>query len=87
MTNFTELFGKNIHFDICFSNDIHIFCPNKCKIWYFKIVCEWPNDKQTTHYACWNADYEILMTIYITFPTQNTHNFQNNDHFDKIMSQ
>ena len=40
-----------------------------------------PNDKQTTHYACLNAEYEILLTICITLPTKHTHLYQ---HFKRM---
>ena len=60
------------------------------KTWDLRYLCEWPIDKQTTHYAYWNAEPEIVLAIYITLPTQHTHlyqHLQNNDHFAKIMSQ
>ena len=60
------------------------------KIWFLKNVFELPNDKLTMQYAFLNSEYDILLTIYITLTTQHTHlsqYYQNNDHFDKIMSQ
>jgi hypothetical protein len=59
------------------------------KIRYLKNVFELPIDKLTTQYACSNSEYDILLTIYITLTTQHTHlyqYYQNNDHFDKLMS-